>query len=586
MKRQQINASIQMSILLACMFVGCRTPNWWAYRSLRSVPCTSDSATSSHLQACSADDANKSPENATPTPAPPTSTPLRDEAAPKTPKDAATISAAPTIRLASHQQSSFIDTKPKVYVAAKQTEGPFKLPADLPGSETPPFNLQRKDSDGKPLDAAKLKENVLKLYSDFNSLTIEPNALPDSSNGVTRLEDLQQLARENHPGLRAAAASVESARGLMIQAGLPPNPNVGYEADTVRTLNTPGYHGAYLQQTFITAQKLGLAAQAAAVDYANAEVNQRKTWVTVQSNVRRSYFQVLGARRRLVLARALSELSENAYQAQIKLVVAGDAAPYEPLQLRVLTTQARASLIRAQQDSIAAWRTLAASVGLPNLAPSALDGRIDCPVPEIIYESALARMTAVHTDLQIAENLIGKNRTLVTLADRVPIPDLNVGFVLQRDYTFTPGTNTYNLMLGGAVPVWNRNQGNRISARAELVRSVQVVADTENHLTARLAPMFGTYEANRQIAKSFRTEALSDQVRAYRGIYQRYLTEPSGISFNDVIVGQQTVAGVLNQYLDVLQSQWQSTVDMGEMLQVDDLFQMGELSEVAEIPTI
>ena len=582
MKRQQSNASIQLSILLACMFVGCRTPNWWAYRSLRSVPCTSDTATSAHLQSCSSDDMSKSPENASPPPA----TPLRDEAAPKSPKDAATISAAPSIRLASHEQRPSIDAKPKVYVAAKQTEGPFKLPADLPGSETPPFNLQRKDVDGKPLDAAKQKENVLKLYSDLSSLTIDPNALPDSSNGVTRLEDLQLLARENHPGLRAAAASVESARGLMIQAGLPPNPNVGYEADTVRTLNTPGYHGAYLQQTFITAQKLGLAAQAAAVDYANAEVNQRKTWVTVQSNVRRSYFQVLGARKRLVLARALSELSENAYQAQIKLVVAGDAAPYEPLQLRVLTTQARASLIRAQQDSIAAWRTLSAAVGLPNLAPTALDGRIDCPVPEIIYENALARMTAVHTDLQVAENLIGKNRTLVTLADRVPIPDLNVGFVVQRDYTFTPGTNTYNLLVGGAVPVWNRNQGNRISARAELVRSVQVVSDTENQLTAKLAPMFGTYEANRQIAKSFRTEALSDQVRAYRGIYQRYLTEPSGISFNDVIVGQQTVAGVLNQYLDVLQSQWQSTVDMGEMLQVDDLFQMGELSEVAEIPTI
>jgi len=105
---------------------------------------------------------------------------------------------------------------------------------------------------------------------------------------------------------------------------------------------------------FITAKKLGLAAEAAAVDYANAEVAQRKTWIAVQSSVRRSYFQVLASRKRVVLARALSELEDNAYQSQIKLVVAGEAAPYEPLQLRVLATQARAAFVRAQQDSTAA----------------------------------------------------------------------------------------------------------------------------------------------------------------------------------------------------------------------------------------
>jgi len=215
-----------------------------------------------------------------------------------------------------------------------------------------------------------------------------------------------------------------------------------------------------------------------------------------------------------------------------------------------------------------------------------LEGKIDNPVPEIDYDTALARMAAVHTDLQTAENLIAKNRTLVALADRVLIPDLNVGLVVQRDYTFTPGTNTYNLSVGGAVPVWNKNQGNRVAARAELVKSLQTVSDTQNQLIAKLAPMFGTYQANRQLAQSFKTEALADQVRAYRGVYQRYLTDPSGVSFNDVIVGQQTVASVLNQYIDILQAQWQSTVDLGEMLQVDDLFQMGVPAEVAKIPGI
>jgi len=58
------------------------------------------------------------------------------------------------------------------------------------------------------------------------------------------------------------------------------------------------------------------------------------------------------------------------------------------------------------------------------------------------------------------------------------------------------------------------------------------------------------------------------------------------VSFNDVIVAQQTVAQVLNQYLDILQSQWQSLIDIGELLQVDDLMELGPLSVVAGVPDL
>ena len=581
MQRNHGFAGVCLACLMAGMLTGCRSTNWGVYQTPSQTvrPGELNNIPSNFMQ----DDrvrVNSGDRPQSTLPASGSSIQSKESS------DGAIIAEAPAIRLASHQLPQSKNEQTAIANDTIKMDGPLVLPKELPGAETSQLSLPRTSPDGAPFDSAKQKENILKLYAPLPTLVLEPDALAENSNELLTLEELQAIARENHPALRAAAASVESARGLMIQAGLPPNPNFGYEADTVRTLNTPGYHGAYLQQTFITAQKLGLAAQAAAVDYANAGIAQRKACVTVQSAVRRSYFQVLGARKRIVLAKALTELTERAYQAQINLVMAGESAPYEPLQLRVLTIQARASLIRSQHDAIAAWRVLAATVAVPMLPSSALDGQIDSPVPEIAYEEALAQMTAVHTDLRTAENLIGKNRTLVTLADRVPIPDLDVGFVLQRDYTFTPGTNTYNLTVGGAVPVWNKNQGNRISARAELQRSIQVASDTENQLITKLAPAFGTYRANRELANSFRTEALSDQVRAYRGVYQRYLTEPSGVSFNDVIVAQQTVASVLNQYIDILQAQWQSTVDLGELLQVDDLFQMGSPTEVATIPSI
>jgi cobalt-zinc-cadmium efflux system outer membrane protein len=478
----------------------------------------------------------------------------------------------------------------KAQDAQEKQTNPFQLPSILPGANTPPLNVPRQANDAKGKDKAEAeKERDAAFAKLYPVLIPQPQiaaAAPDASLGMMGLEELQQLTRDNHPGVRAAAAAVETARGLMIQAGLPPNPNFGYEADTVRTALTNGYHGAYIQQTIITARKLGLAAEAAAVDHANASLNLQKVWYSAISEVRRQYFNTLSARQRLQLAEGLLTLSDRAYQTQIELVKAGEAAAYEPLQLRVLTTQARATVVQAQQDSLAAWRSLAAAVGVPSLPHSALAGRIDCKVPEVDYDTAVARMIAVHTDLQTARNLVGKNRTLVTLADRTPIPDVNVGVVIQHDYTFNPGTTTYNLVLGGAIPVFNQNQGNRVATRADLVKSTHTVNDTQNQLIGQLAPVFSKYQANRQLASSFRTDALADQVRAYRGIYQRYHTDPTGIGFNDIIVAQQTLAATLTQYLSILQAQWQGTVDVGELLQVDDLFQLGPTVEVAQIPAI
>lgn len=537
--------SLLFTALGGICFVGCHTPSWWAYRSLQQLPGTADTVATEYLQVCG----DKRPD--APDKLPPGN---------------------------SEGTRSKLEQESKSGLATD----PLKLPPELPGSQTPDLIAPLRDK----LDPASQREALQLLYPDLKNVTEDPLAMPAASLDSRSLQSLHEIARDFHPALKAAAAQVETARGLMVQAGLPPNPSLGYEADTVRTLKTPGYHGAYLQQTIITARKLGLAAEAAAVDYANATVEQRKTWITVLSDIRREYFDVLAARQKMILANAFFELTERAYQAQIQLVNAGEAAPYEPLQLRVILTQARASAIKAQQESIAAWRRLAAAVGCPDLPPSTLDGKIDCSVPVIQYEDALARMIAVHTDLEIAENAVRKQQTLVTLADRAVVPDLNVGFVLQRDYTFEPGANTYNLMLGGALPVLNRNQGNRIAARAEAVKATHQIQTTKNALIASLATAFGEYEANRQLAESFQGDALRDQVRAYRGVYQRYLADPSSVSFNDVIVAQQTVAAVLNQYLDILKSQWQSLVDLGELLQADDLMELGPLSVVATIPNV
>ena len=83
---------------------------------------------------------------------------------------------------------------------------------------------------------------------------------PDKVNAEPiSLAKLQELAYANSPKLQAAIARVEQARGQAIQVGLYPNPEAGYESDTVGTNASAGYHGVFANQTIVTADKLKLS---------------------------------------------------------------------------------------------------------------------------------------------------------------------------------------------------------------------------------------------------------------------------------------------------------------------------------------
>jgi hypothetical protein len=75
-------------------------------------------------------------------------------------------------------------------------------------------------------------------------------------------------------------------------------------------------------------------------------------------------------------------------------------------------------------------------------------------------------------------------------------------------------------------------------------------------------------------------QQIRDQVRAYRGLYERRQQFPAenpnivaGVSFGDMVTAQQTLAGYLAGYLTALGQQWTAVVDVANVLQQDDLYQ-------------
>ena len=461
----------------------------------------------------------------------------------------------------------------------------FAIPKALPGADAPPLQLPSFDPN-RP--SAERQSFVASLFRPLPALPAPTVAPHQPGTTALTLTELQQLAYENSPKLRQAAADVDSARGQAIQAGLYPNPMAGYEQDTARSGETAGQYGGFVSQEFVTAKKLQLARNAALMEVQAAELALRRTRIELASNVRQGYFDALVAQERVKFARALAQFSEEVYRAQIELVAGGEAAPYEPLQLRVFAMQTRNAVRRAENAYVSAWRQLAANMGVPGLAPAELAGSVDAAVPQISYEAALNFLLAHHTNLAIAQAQIDKAQYNLRLQRVTPIPNVNVQTVFQQDTTAPPNNFTYNLQVGVPLPIFNNNRGNIVAGEAQLVGAQQTLADTRNALTANLADVFNRYASNAAIAEAYRTDIISDQVRTYRGIHDRFRQAGDNVDFAQLVVAQQTLGQVVNDYLNALSDQWQAVVDLAQVLQIDDLFQMealaGQASEPASPP--
>jgi cobalt-zinc-cadmium efflux system outer membrane protein len=464
------------------------------------------------------------------------------------------------------------EPSPKANNSQQPNENAFPIPKQIPGAEATPLTVPERD-ETEPYEMHR--QRVRAAYVKLPAMPVVPFSPGDAAAERISLAGLQEIALTNSPAIAAAAARVERARGEAIQAGLYPNPEAGYQADTVNTADTAGYHGAFASQEIVTADKLKIAQSKACQDVAIAELELRRAQIDLATAVRRQYFQALIAQERLNLARALVELFQRGYEAQIDLVAAGESAAYEPLQLRVFALEARNAAIKASNDYVASWRALQAVLNSPNLTPHELDGTPEMPVPQITYEAALEVLLSRHTDLSIAQTRIAKSEWNLWLQQVTPIPNVNVAGVVQYDDTSPLNDVSFNLQIGVPLPVFNKNQGNIYAAQSQILENHEKLQSAQNDLAARLAEIHAQYETQRALAEAYRREILPDQVRTYQGVAQGFRAGAEDVDFAQVIVTQQQLGQVVGEYINVLEAQWRAVVDLAEVLQADDLFSLG-----------
>lgn len=455
---------------------------------------------------------------------------------------------------------------------AKKPEG-VQIPAALPGAEAVLPNLPP----DTPATRPARDEAIDKLFPPLPPLGEEP--VPALSDSGLSLNALIDQARQNSPVIQQAIAEIERNRGQWVQAGLYPNPTIGFQADQIADFGPYGQFGGYVSQNIVTGGKLRIARGVAWYDLLNARLRLRWQEVELARQVRNDYYAVIIATESLRITRLICELADSLYAQQLAALRVGQTTAHDASAARALAGQARISHRQAQNRAQAAWRQLAATINNPEMTPTPLAGRIDAAIPRFRYDALQARLLAEHTNLSIARNELAQAQETVLLEQRRVIPDVQNYFYLQRD-TLAASQNApsvqVGMQIGVTVPVFNRNQGAISAATATVVDKTRNVETVRNQLLRTLAECYERYENGRQQVALYRDVILPNLARAFRGTAARYQVEPDKVSYWDIVNAYLNFAGQMGNYLQALQTQWQAVADVTAAVQGDDPYQLAD----------
>jgi outer membrane protein, heavy metal efflux system len=322
------------------------------------------------------------------------------------------------------------------------------------------------------------------------------------------LAELEGMAVANNPALAQANARIEAARGRWVQAGLLPNPNLGYAGNEMGNNNTPGQQGGYIGQTIPLGGKLRLSRAVADQEVRQAMWQRDTMQWRVLSDVRIAFFDALVAQRMVDLTTRLVDIAGQGEQTAAALERGMQVSRVDYLQARIEARSAAIENSNARNGLDAAWRRLAAVTGMPYLPPTRLTGDPTAGIPQLTWDEALGRILAGSPELAAAQAGVGRAQMALRRAEVEPIPDFDAQYSPQRDTG--SGSNIHNVQATLNIPLFNRNQGNIRAAQAELGVARRDIARVELDLQSRLAASFESYANGRQQVETYQRDILPD----------------------------------------------------------------------------
>src|SRR5262249_46256918 len=298
------------------------------------------------------------------------------------------------------------------------------------------------------------------------------NAMTTRATAATfTVDDVVRTALQNNTALQAQQYTITAAEGELRQARtFPNNPRLEWEGRAGPERNATRQHArtftAKLSQEFPLGGKWRQRTQIAAAGLDRTRSDVQNVQRELIKEVKETFYRLVFleekrafADQAVALAQRLADVAEERYRA-------GDSPQLDVNLARVEVQNVRRQRLEVLSQLTQARLTLNRLLGRPSDTPLTVSGTLDVPPQPLDLEPLRQQALQQRPDLRSRTAAIDAALAEVALAQAQRVPDVELGFVFEREETGEGVKQTFGGSLAFPLPLWNRNTGAIAAAQA------------------------------------------------------------------------------------------------------------------------